>query len=269
MCVAGGVYLANAVIQPLTGYIWLGGDAFDENGQLQYVARLFSAITSAIDMIEKSYDSLHRGYSDLRGFATDPLQKLAPGPFPFVQKFEEKTFTYLSQMAMHPDKNRLLYKAQLDSDGRLVVVKFVLTYNAQAHQLLAEQKLAPHLHHVSTETYGGRRMVVMDFVDGELHVPSLNQTQFEQVNRAIMLLHSRNFILGDLRLPNILIDNHQNAMIIDFDWCGKEGEVYYPANLNHVEITWAEGVEPGSVMMKRHDLFMLAALEPSRGDHVL
>ena len=113
-------------------------------------------------------------------------------------------------------------------------------------------------------------MVVMDFVDGQPRVPSLSRPQFEQVDQAVKLLHSHDLVLGDLRLPNILIDKqYKNAMIIDFDWCGKEGEAYYPTNLNLDEITWVEGVQPDSVMMKSHDLFMLAQLEPPRGDRVL
>ena len=78
--------------------------------------------------------------------------------------------------------------------------------------------MAPHLHHVSTEMYGGRHMVVMDFVDGQPRVPSLSRPQFEQVDQAVKLLHSHDLVLGDLRLPNILIyKQYKNAMIIDFD----------------------------------------------------
>lgn len=81
-------------------------------------------------------------------------------------------------------------------------------------------------------------MVVMDFVDGQPRVPSLSRPQFEQVDQAVKLLHSHDLVLGDIRLPNILIyKQYKNAMIIDFDWCGKE-EAYYPTNLNLDEITW-------------------------------
>lgn len=133
-------------MQPSTGYVWLGGDAFAEDGQLRYVTRLFSAMTSAIDMIEESYDSLHRGYTKSRGFWVNPLEKLDPGPFPFVQKFAGKTFTYLSSMAPHPNKNRLLYKARLSNSGQPVVVKFVLTYNAKPTAFLLRRKW----HHTCT-----------------------------------------------------------------------------------------------------------------------
>jgi len=34
MCVLGGVFLAKAVIQPLTDYVWLGGDPFDPTRQV-------------------------------------------------------------------------------------------------------------------------------------------------------------------------------------------------------------------------------------------
>ena len=63
-------------------------------------------------------------------------------------------------------------------------------------------------------------------------------------------------------MPNILIKG-ETAVLIDFDWCGKAGEGQYPEGINQ-EIDWPQGVGPGEVMAKKHDLCMLEKLKDSR-----
>ncbi|KAF8340673.1 uncharacterized protein EI90DRAFT_2906735 [Cantharellus anzutake] len=259
LCVSGGVYLLRAVVQPLTDYVWLGGDPFDE-GRLRFAARLFVALRSAINDLRAYYKQLESQLS------SPPSLTLYPDALPFAQQYGPQTFTYRSRMACnYPYK--LLYLAELDGpQPRLVVVKFVSKYCAQAHRLLAAHNLSPVLHYAGTEDtqasmYGARYMVVMDFVDAE-PLNTLTELQFQQVTNAIRLLHSHHFVFGDLRLPNILIKDG-NAMIVDFDWCGEEGKACYPESLNHQDIDWAVGVSPGSVITREHDLHMLDNLKPA------
>jgi hypothetical protein len=246
--VLGGVYLQRAVVQRLTDYVWLGGDVFDAN-RLLFTARLFSALKSAISTLRTYYRSLY--------FSNAVVHNEMPDPFPFIQENESKKFTYLSRLV--PEYwNKLLYKAQLDD--RLVVVKFLSTYYTQAHRLLAERRPAPLLHYAGTEdavglTYGGRYMVVMDFVDVKPPVDSFAERQLKGVKEAIELLHSHDLVFGDLRAPNILVKD-DSVMFVDFDWCGKAEEARYPATLNS-DIELPRGVEPDSVMLKDHDLSML------------
>jgi hypothetical protein len=256
LCVVGGVYLEKAVIQPLTDYIWLGGDNFNED-RLLFVSRLFTAVKSAISTLRSYYIALGQEFSN--PVSQNPISDA----FPFITEYGSKKFTYVSCLA--PDYLNLVYKAELDNEQRMVVVKFVSTYHAQAHRILAERRLAPTLHYAGTDDaeapkYGGRCMIVMDFVEGEPAVSSLSEGQFEQVKEAIQLLHSHDFVFGDLRLPNILITG-DTVMLIDFDWCGKAEEAQYPASLNTADdIGWPPGVEPDSVMRKEHDIFMLQKL---------
>ncbi|KAF5363522.1 hypothetical protein D9756_000153 [Leucocoprinus leucothites] len=257
LCVLGGVYLQKAVIQPLTDYVWLGGDNFSED-RLLFASRLFAALKSAVSTLKLYYD-------DLAPRLLNPIsQDDISDAFPFITEYESKKFAYLSRLT--PDyPNKLLFKAKLDDEHRIVVVKFVLKYHAEAHRILADHQLAPALHYAGTEApvvsmYGGRYMIVMDFVEGEPAVGSLLEHQFEKVKQAIQLLHSHNLVFGDLRSPNILTTG-KKVMIIDFDWCGKAGETRYPASLNTAdELGWPEGVEPDSVMLKEHDLVMLEKL---------
>jgi serine/threonine protein kinase len=71
---------------------------------------------------------------------------------------------------------------------------------------------------IAAQKYGGLYMVVMDFFDGSMPTSSLSDGIFVQVSKAIKLLHSKGFVFGYLRLPNILI-NGDKAVLNDFDWC--------------------------------------------------
>jgi tRNA A-37 threonylcarbamoyl transferase component Bud32 len=112
----------------------------------------------------------------------------------------------------------MIHKAKLEDKDRMVVVKFVSAYNAEAHRILAEHRLAPALYYASTESdeesmYGGRYMIVMDFVEDKLVVGHLSQPQFERVQEAINRLHENNLVFGDLRPPNILVKGEHVQMI--------------------------------------------------------
>jgi hypothetical protein len=239
MCVLGGVYLEKVIVQRLTDYIWLGGDAFD-HGQLVSTSRLFTAIKSSISTLQTYYQSLETRHSEA-------------DPFPFAREFGEQKFKYLSRLAPeYPSK--LLYKAQLDNlSGRLAGCKVRINLSCRSSSLFPAQPL-----------YGGRYMVVMDFVDGT-SPDALTGAQFAKVKKAVTLLRSKNLVFGDLRLPNILPKGGR-VMIIDFNWCGGAGDARYPAELNlDRELGWPSGVRPGLIMQKEHDLFMLGKLPvPSR-----
>ncbi|KAI5119335.1 hypothetical protein M0805_004012, partial [Coniferiporia weirii] len=253
LCVLGGVYADKVIVQPLTDYMWLGGDIFSDD-RLLSISRLFAALKSAISTLKQYYLSLPNVAGD------------GPNGFPFVRNYLSETFSYMTPLAEdHPHK--LIYKVKHERSGRPLVVKFVSTYCAQAHRLLAEHQLAPTLHYAGTEdagaqTYGERYMIVMDFVDTAHSLGSLSEDQIDQVRRAVDLLHSRDLVFGDLRRPNMLITAGKgDVKIVDFDWCGRADERCYPISLNQGGgIDWPEGVGPSCVMRKQHDLDMLEKL---------
>ena len=62
---------------------------------------------------------------------------------------------------------------------------------------------------------------------------------YEDVERAIALLHSGDLVFGDLRMPNIMVvpggsgaDDGPRGMLVDFDWVGAHGSDRYPASLD-------------------------------------
>lgn len=192
------------------------------------------------------------------------------------------------------DMSRPIYLAKMDKCP--VVVKFPGRYSKEAHEMLADQGLAPKLHFCD-RIKGRLWMVVMDFtedVEKDFSKDILPTDAYRDVERAIGLLHAKDLVHGDLRRANIIVVNRarqagtssggnsqsgrqlrsqtrsrtttnttahegrKGALLIDFDWCGKEGEAKYPETLNDTgDIRWAPGVERSGLMKKEHDEYCL------------
>ncbi|KAJ7848373.1 hypothetical protein B0H14DRAFT_2356787, partial [Mycena olivaceomarginata] len=158
-------------------------------------------------------------------------------------------------------------------DGEEVIVKFARRYNVGAHQILAEMNLAPKLYHHCL-VRGGLIMVVMERVVGMMashwayhHQDTpLPHSVLEDVRRAIEVLHHRNIVFGDLRLPNIMVRQHgegearARAVLVDFDRAAIAGQGRYPATISDLDV-WAPTVVPYGVMEKKHDLHLLEVME--------
>jgi len=158
-----------------------------------------------------------------------------------------------------------MYIATLSDTNKEVIVKFTACYNEVAHCLLADADLAPKLHFCE-RVIGNLYMVVMDRVDGtsvwqfqqdKKPVPAV---VLKDIDNALHILHAKDIVFGDLRDPNILyLASKAHAMLVDFDWCGKDGEDRYPATLNPSNV-WPEDVSPYSIMRKAHDTWQLDRL---------
>jgi len=73
----------------------------------------------------------------------------------------------------------------------------------------------------------------------------------ESLRKAVRALHENKLVFGDLRGPNILL-TEGGLKLVDFDWCGEEGVVYYPANIS-MDIGWPKGVGGGEKIRSAHD----------------
>jgi serine/threonine protein kinase len=230
------------------------------------VSRLFQSLTAGLRTLDKFYTTVE--------LVTNPL---ATRLFPHVDSYAttegEVQFRYLSKL-LGNCREKAVFKAQIQSQDLLIVVKFTNQYNEAAHQILAREGLAPRLLYVG-DTYksipeahgicGASKMVVMEHLPGSsahqlLRTGSLSSPSFQDVKRAINALHKNGIVFGDLRRPNIMLYK-DGAKIVDFDWCGEHGVGTYPYELNR-EISWHPDVEGGSVMYKEHDDFMLERLRP-------
>ena len=158
-----------------------------------------------------------------------------------------------------------MYIATLSDTNKEVIVKFTARYNEVAHHLLADADLAPKLHFCE-RVIGDLYMVVMDRVDGT-SVWQLKEDKkpvpavvLKNIDDAVQILHAKGIVFGDLRDLNILyLALKARAMLVDFDWCGKDGEGRYPATLNPSN-AWPEDVSPYSIMRKAHNTWQLDRL---------
>src|SRR6185312_3703268 len=127
MCILGAVFLDKAVIQPLTPFIPLSVTPPDDTS-LDYIARILEAL-------RLSFTTLDNFYRGLANSNDDGQQRY----FPHFREFTDSPFTYISQLT---EPTRLVWKAKITHDQRLIVVKFTRRYNDTAHALCARNQLA-------------------------------------------------------------------------------------------------------------------------------
>ncbi|QRV79743.1 hypothetical protein RhiJN_07758 [Ceratobasidium sp. AG-Ba] len=229
MCILGAVYLDRIVVEPLTDYVWLG-DHPQKDEYLTRLVRVFRTARASIAELSEYYKAL----------------KLPPSS-PSSGVFAART-----------------------ESGDQIVVKFAQQYHIEGHRLLASQRLAPKILFYRGPAYaGGYHLVIMERIgSGSLygwvksHVGELEPLR-QDVEKALKILHEADLVFGDLRAPNVVVSESDagrpSGMLVDFDWCGREGEVRYPAAMNE-EIDWATGAEAGGLITKQHDMEMLDRL---------
>ncbi|KAG8737482.1 hypothetical protein FRC10_008103 [Ceratobasidium sp. 414] len=259
MCVLGAIFLEHPVVEPLTDFIWIGRRDNLADG-VESVAQIFQALTTGLNSLDSLYGALDN--------------RQASGCFyPWVTYFldgdDEIKFRYTGTLGGEFREQKAVFKARtVETPSRAIVVKFTRRYNGQAHKLLAEQGYAPKLlfdgsEHPEFPRPAGLLMMVMEYIIEAPPGPSYNEA-YLTLPAALRLLHGQKLVFGDLRLLNVLVpksstDRGAIAMLIDFDWCGKDGEDRYPVDIN-TKIKWADGVGPGTLMHMSHDDFMLSTL---------
>ena len=120
----------------------------------------------------------------------------------------------------------------------VAAVKFAHSYCEAAHRLLDDISLAPRLRYCEK-------------VEGFA----------EKLRTAVRTLHDANFVHGDLQVPNILVTEDGGMKVTDLDWCGRDGEVRYPSNINmNKRVGWDPDVTRGGLVKKGHDRPMCSRL---------
>ncbi|KAG8916803.1 hypothetical protein FRC01_002861 [Tulasnella sp. 417] len=256
-------------LSPLTEMLGLANFP-DPFGRARYIAKILAAFRNCIEELETFYN-------DLVPAEVPRMARLSP-TFRQYGGDNKVTLTYTSGNILNDRTGRAMFFAKAkqpgDEEVALVLVRFSARYCREAHALLAEKDLAPKIFHYE-ELDNGWVVVVMDCIDGQdletarqWTVPSRT---LKDVEEALRVLHEENLVFGDLRKPNILMcdrdapggGTEKGGMLVDFDWAGKHGEQRYPLSLN-TDFKWAEGVEPGGIMKKEHDVAMLKMLRPAR-----
>lgn len=229
--------------------------AIDHRFKLVTLTPTFSCLQTACDGRDRR--SLYSAFTAVSVLQAHILQdvenllhNLPPGPipdharrFPAVSrlcKYPPSSDDYLNFeiRCFFPDRqnNRLLYVAEMP-DKQLVLIKFVQRYSIELHDFCAKSGHAPRI--LAFERLpGGWYAVAMEYI--ESGIPITHSTLLlahrdrwtEELQRLMDRFHVEGLVHGDLRAANILC-KEDSMSLIDFDWGGKDGEVFYPtANLN-------------------------------------
>ena len=266
-----GIYVDKLVSQEL--YL----DAWQSLAVLR-LGRTFKAVSLAAAELRNYYDTFYDNPNPAPTRA-----HLFPDPLPIDEGTDIPRLTYMGKLSHlgetiiilrekkrleleeDPERPYALYRAKMirdEPEGEVdVVVKFTAFYNDRAHQILAENGLAPALHFFAP-LVGGMNMVVMDYINSPPLFGGKERADYDaiynDVEKAIKLLHREDLVFGDLRTENIIRKPNGGAMLIDFDWTGKHQDTKYPASWSVKKS--AEGVGRRKLMDKQHDILMLEKL---------
>ena len=225
------------IVQRLTDYIWVGLGSVLNELHITHVARTFYALKASLKKLDSYYESLHPSSNlpaDSRYFPSITAYRPHSGGH---VKFE-----YVGFLENTPDCITLRARTRT-IPAQDIVVKFVDRYGQRAHQLLADEDLAPELLYYGSPrfdddepSYQSISMVVMEYVDGDTFAVAKRKMSEESVKKvqstvrhALDLLHSRGLVFGDLRPLNVMITKDGEVKLIHFNWAGEDGQATYPS----------------------------------------
>ena len=285
----GAVYTDKFIVQQLIDIPWIGEASVHEDVRAISIARVFTSLRLAVTALDKYYGQVWE----------DPYTPIYAPPrphprlFPYPTKFDKfptsantgsecTEFEYID--AFSADPTNVTFLARVKSSNQKLVVKFVDRYGVEAHQLLADEGMAPRLLYcglldgkndvrtAGTPSQGGvessglyvgpMRMVVMEFIEGktaEKMFPMPSDAR-EKTRKVIEKLHGAQFVLGDLQASNVVFSGNE-VFLIHFDWAGRVGKARYPLRLSRA-VKWpatAKELELKPILME-HDRFMLDQL---------
>ncbi|KAG9314767.1 protein kinase subdomain-containing protein PKL/ccin9 [Chiua virens] len=126
---------------------------------------------------------------------------------------------------------RYVYLARA-SDGTMLVVKFSRSYSIHLHHHCFLRGHAPALHGYA-KLPGNIHAIAMEYVHNA--TPLDPHTSFDdrkewakQLTALVRSFHAKDYVHGDLRSPNIVVAADNRVRLLDYDWGGKQGQVFYP-----------------------------------------
>ena len=144
-------------------------------------------------------------------------------------------------VGFHPDRQpyRLLYVAETTGpEKETILIKFVREYSIELHDFCAKRGHAPRIFAFETLP-GGWRVIAMEFIASTVQVTSSRGLGTHKLRWASELkqligeFHEEGLVHGDLRDANMISGDEHILILVDFDWGGKDGQVFYPTpNLN-------------------------------------
>ena len=291
--VSGAVFANKLIAQTLTDYISVIPRPYVKLSRrsrrslldqaCRRVATLFRALKTCIEELNVYYERLlqslepapsarvrdtsrsnARVHSTSRSAGTRRAPHMIGPHFTTYQNSDKEEFVLkYKKLLVTEDVTKAVFLADAQRDSKVtpVVVKFAHDYSEEGHRLLAAAGLAPQLHYCAYEESVLMWVVVMEYVPGEeVNGVLSNPAHIASLRAAITTLHRAGLVFGDLRRPNVLVAK-ERLVLIDFDWCGKDGEATYPSDILLEEGTsWHGGVDRGVLIEKAHDAYSFRLL---------
>jgi hypothetical protein len=301
LCIQGAVFLDKVIYQAFTEYMWLGGNPYLDKNMMR-IARIFSAAAKAVRKLHAYYDYLELSDTPVPS-RLFPQPTFRPEDQPDFQLTFIEKLCFESKVPRLLFSAEIIEKGEANHVSKKVIVKFAEEYGEEAHRLLAEHGLAPRLHFCKRTLCDLWMIVMdrVDGQDAYTLFPGEPPDYVkEDVDRAIELLHQHGFVHGEICMSNILVvkrsrsqqqvaaptstststststeaeviemdvDNSDSetpgAVLIDFDWAGKDGKTNYTPlwyNQPVPGVDGGKGLDRLGVMKKEHDRFMFERL---------
>ncbi|KAG1848834.1 hypothetical protein C8R48DRAFT_641478 [Suillus tomentosus] len=265
LAVLGAVFTDKYIVQRLTDFIWIPARSALDDDQFLRIGRVLYALRESVAQLRDWYDNvLECGEPPYDASRPTVHSRFYPTPDTYLRDEIPVQFKY--EWPLERDASCVTYLAKTQEDNPInVVVKFVTRYGEDVHMAMAEAGFAPKLLYYGKidvwkgmPSYGGLRMVVMEYVDGTTACSSqrLPPSFHQEVKDVMKYCHGKGFVFGDLRKPNIMIRKDGKVQLIDFDWAGRKGEVKYPVSISPA-INWPKGAQGLGPILEEHDRDML------------
>ncbi|KAJ3979667.1 hypothetical protein F5890DRAFT_1569265 [Lentinula detonsa] len=252
LVIMGAVLTSRVITQRLSPYEWLGCSRVLDDDQVLQVARRLYALRLSIADLKEYYQNLPS--PDVEHDHIHP--RFCPCIKSFSLDGENVQFVYVQPLERDPSS--VTFKAIRSDTQSSIVIKFARRYGEAAHKWMADKRLAPRLLTCESlgEKYDNLLLVVMEFVEGQTLYDAYDSTEplpeyvRYGVRKALDVLAQGDFVFGDLRRPNVMLENeteneHEDEELevplekrirfIDFDWAGREGsDLRYPFHLASV-----------------------------------
>ena len=232
--------------------MWIAHSSTYEDARVYQLAQTLTALGQSLLELKKFYESLPtQNIPQLK--SNEPHPRFFPYPTQFLEGEQTVQFHYLKPL--EDNAACVAFLAQT-KDNSQVVVKFVDRYGRAVHEFLAKNGYAPRLRYcgplasllpplqkidspmvheplvqhsnIPTDSsqpaqlglsFGPLQMVVMDYVKPLSN--DLPQIAFGQIQKTLAELHKSGYVFGDLRQPNIILNQANKIQFIDFDWAGR------------------------------------------------
>jgi len=174
---------------------------------------------------------------------------------------QDETVKYWSE-------NRSIYTAKIQD--RLVLVKFTRQYCPELHFFCAERGHAPKLLGYGTVP-GGWKAIVMEHIEGGAEKSSEHAFKHwakwnDDLKMLVKDFHDKGWVHGNLREANFIVPTKEpdKIMLVDFDWGGEPGNVFYPRWMLDENLIYGMTTESYQITKENDVRVLTAALESLR-----